>query len=228
MSVAHFLPTVCGCGAPGYLKADLVEPVDALEPPQGDWRFHVVPNAAPVEPPVRSDRIALHECGHAVVAHALGRPVAAITIEGQPHVAYGDIVNNDDAVTAMIALAGDHAERLFLHRLEYRPENHDVIASFEAVRKLEFGGCDRCTTALAVLGICGVNADDSALLAAYRDAEARTISILREPYTKAAIRSLGAVLMRVGEIWGTEAHAMIKAAGVQFGSRLATERKVHA
>lgn len=228
MSVVRFLPSVCACGAPGYLKADLVEPADVLEPPQRDWRFHVVPNAAPVEPPVRSDRVAFHECGHAVVAHVLGRSVAAVTIEGQPHVAYGDVVNNDAATTAMIALAGDHAERLFLHRLEYRPENHDVIASFEAVRKLEFGGCDRCITALAMFGICGSNADDSALLAAYRDVEARTINILREPRTKAAIRSLGAVLMRVGEICGTEAHNMIEAAGVQFGSRLATERKFHA
>lgn len=228
MSVVRFLPSVCACGEPGYLKADLAEPADDFEPPHQDWRFHVVPNAAPVEPPARSERVAIHEAGHAVMAHVLGKSVAAITIEGQPHVAHADTTNNDPATTAMIALAGDHAERLLLQRLEYRPESLDVVATFEAVRKLEFGGCDRCTTALNVLGICGVKADDSVLLAAYRDVEARTISILREPRTNAAIRSLGAVLMRVGEICGTEAHKIIEAAGVQFGSRQTTERKVHA
>lgn len=227
MSAAQYVPARCACGAGNYLKPVSRAPTTAGEPTDQDWRFRVEPGAAPIEPPARQYRLAVHEAGHAVLAHALGRQVSFVTVEGQPHVACADAVV-DHFVVAVITMGADHVERLLLHRLEYRPENPDVIASFDAIRRLEFGGCDRCGTALAIFGICGARAPDNVLLAAYRQAEADTIRILREPLIQAAIRALARVLMDAGEVNGSEAHNIIQANGVEFGSRRLTERKQRA
>jgi len=214
---ALFLAARCACGAPGYLEAVSRKPDGAFEPPKHDWRYKIEPAATPVAPPPGDYRVAVHEAGHAVFAHALGRPIAAITINGQPHVAWNSAPHNPVA-TAMISMAADHVERLLLRRAVFRPYDGDVIASFGAVRRLAFGGCDKCTTALAIIGMHGAEAPDNVLLAAYRQIEAKTIDILREPRTQAAIRRLASSLMRLGEIGGGEAHNIIRALDIEFGA----------
>lgn len=222
MTTKHFQPCTCACGAPGYVKPVADAPIDVSD---DDWRFHVVVDAKPMSPPPRDYRIAVHEAAHAVVAHGLGCVIGSITIEGQPHVAY-HASSTGRAARALTAMAADHAERLLLSRHEFRPENDDVIASFNSVRQMEFGGCDKCLTAFAIFGIHGASASDETLLATYRALEAQTIDILRTPITASAIRKLAEVLMQQGEIDGPAAHQIITAAGVDHGSTAAlTQRK---
>lgn len=224
MSALRLLPTRCRCGAGGFLEAVPVGPSGGADAPPQPWGFVREADAQPVQPPAREWRVAIHESAHAVIAHALGRPIASITIEGQPHAAHGD-APTDHMAAAMIALAGDHAERLILRRLEFRPYDADVLATFNAVRELRFGACDRCQIAFSVFGLCGSAAPDDLLLSAYRTVEAATIALIREPLTQAAIRDLADALMREGEIVGAEAHKILNKAGVEFGSRRKLERK---
>jgi len=224
MSAALFLPARCGCGAAGYLTAVPSKLDGRFEAPEHDWRFAVEPAAEPVAPPQRDYRIAVHEAGHAFFAHALGRPLVAVTICGQPHASYNG-ASNHHAATAMISMAADHVQRLILHRAVFRPYDHDVVASFDAVRKLKFGGCDRCLTALAITGVAGTDAPDNVLLAAYRAIEAHAIDIIREPRTQTAIRGLACALMRLGEIGGGEAHNILEALDIAFGEIQLSEGK---
>lgn len=221
MTAIKFQPCTCACGAPGYVKPVADASGDVSD---DDWRFQLVPDAKPVSPPPREYRIAVHEAAHAVVAHVLKRTIDTVTINGQPHVSY--IASSAHrAALAMIAMAADHAERLLLQKHEYRPETADVISTFNSIRQFEFGGCDRCLVAFAIIQMHGPGASDETLLATYRALEAQAIEILRTPIIASAIRKLAEVLMQQGEIDGLSAHQIITAAGVDHGSTAALTQR---
>lgn len=214
MNDKNFLSAQCRCGSGGYLVP--VERNDESSVPI--WtRPEVIANATPASAPPRTLRVATHEAAHAAVIHVLGFGILSITADGQPHCAHGPI--RDHAARAAIALAGDHGERLILHRCEYRPYCSDVVASFEVVRELKFGGCDRCTAAFSIFGALGSGATNEALLSAYRSIEADVIALIREPLVRGVIRGLADRLLEVGNINGAEVHHFFEDNGVAHGSR---------
>lgn len=211
-----FLPAQCRCGAGAGGDSFYLLPQTDTRPRL--WGMEPKVGAAPIIPPARSYRVAAHEAAHAVVSFLLGRGISGVSVEGQP-VFIGGEAPRDQLAAAAVALAGNHGERLIVHRAEIRPFNEEVIRTFDAVREFRFGGCDDCTAAFAIIHRHGLNATDDELLGAYRTVEAATIDLIREPLTSAAIRRLADHLMKVGTVDGDEAHQIIESAGVKFGSR---------
>ena len=219
-----YLAAQCRCGAGGYLTpadAECAFNVPRYQLPE------MVVDAVPVQAPPRTNRAAIHEAAHALFVHALGFQILQITADGQPHCAHGHIP--DHTARVAIALAGDHGERLILHRLEYRPLCDEVAATFQVVREMRFGGCDGCSAAFGLFCALGSSAADEVLLAANRTVEAATIALIREPISTAAIRHLSEALMSIGTVSGPEVHRIFEEVGVGFGSRRITmEGVIHA
>lgn len=207
------LPSQCRCGADGYLTP--TAPEGAGEPP--NWRYVPVPDAAPVEPPPRQYSSAVHEVGHAVLAHLVGFKIESVTVDNQPFVAWTPSPNNHLA-SAAVALAGNHAERLIFQRFELRPDDAGIVEGFRIVRDFRFGGCDRCQSAFAIVASHGLDASDAELLASYRQIENLTISTLQTPRVRAAVRRFADALMRAGTIAGPDAHETLTDAGLCFAS----------
>lgn len=212
----QFLPAACRCGASGYIVPATPGGADAPRPIKG-----LIPasDALPITtPPPRDRTVAVHEASHSIFGHLLGLKIEHVSIDWQPCVAWSDTPASGGHDRAMVALAGDQGARLVLHRHEYRPPDGDVIATFNIVRNLRLGACDACVAALACFSIMGSQAGDSALLTAYRRAEAATITLLRNPRVASAVRVLAGLLLANGEMPGPNVHNCLAALGLPFNS----------
>lgn len=213
-----FLPASCRCGAGGYLA-----PADAGGADAPSSVFDVVPeaDAAPVASPPRDYAVAVHEASHAVIGHILGFQIERATVDGQACVIWAgatDDIGNAPLARIAVAIAGDMGARLILQRLEFRPMDDAVLATFQTVRALRIGGCDACVAALSCFAECGAEADDAPLLATYRRAETLTVAMLREPRVASAVRVLAGLLMLNGKMLGPAIHDALAAVGLPIGS----------
>lgn len=84
----------------------------------------------------KARRVAVHEAGHAVAAHALGVPLRSVSIAGEAAVSEGRVTMaaTGGEVMAILAYAGHEAERLDGLPYDPDPSSGDYAAAVAAVR----------------------------------------------------------------------------------------------
>lgn len=192
-------------------RADVLEPV---ETPSGEslWSGPVIGEV--VAPQRRHRPFGDHEGGHAVAAHAFGVGIHLATIVGQPLVrseASSNITNH-----VVFLLAGDVAQ-LWRSKIIHRRTDEDLRFYVQAMRNLEFGGCDNCRAMLGFHRELGLSAPDEEYFARYREVEAKTIAFIRRPDIWRAVASVSDALMEFGTISGEKVHEIINTS-VEFGA----------
>lgn len=198
---------LCSAGAPdGIVQVN--EPAAMPAGLTSAWSGPVVARVELAEPLPRDRRVAIHESGHAVLAHGFGWSVALVRIDVPARVEYA-ATSTTAAQRAAVALAGDHAAD-WLDRMVYRPHDHELRPFLCAVRSLTHGKCDRCAALLNVCGIVGAAADDATFLRTYRKIERQVIDLIKTPRVWRAVSDLAEQLMIRGEITGGDAHDIME------------------
>ncbi|WP_449396284.1 hypothetical protein [Devosia riboflavina] len=163
------------------------------------------------EHPSGSEDTAWHECGHAVVAHALGAAHQRIELDGQAHVA-GIAPLSGTAAIAML-LAGPAAQRAYFRTIATL-HDFELDEFFERVDTLHMGGCDACRAALHATACADL--DDSDRRTIFRTGERLANELIARRDIRDAIRTLAAELIGRRSIPGTDAREIIDAF-VPFG-----------
>lgn len=172
----------------------------AAAPMFGDAIGHLCADDAKVEPVVvetrRSVSVARHECGHAIVALALGGAVSEVTVDGQPRASCRLPDTAPWRHRVAVDLAGDGASWGAL------PDS-ELAWHVAAVRNVGGGYCDRCNAARRI--VVGLrHPPDTEVSAEYRRVEAMLADFFARPDVRAVVSDLAWTLGDVGTITGDE------------------------
>jgi hypothetical protein len=173
-----------------------------------EFRENLPEGAAILRDAVESDLkpdpwVAFHEAGHLVIGLLYGlEPVTAFAgsggfVEWKPNASVPE-------AELIMTLAGDFAGGL-AHRHQYRPHDAELLPWLELIRTPAGGYCDRCRIVRLLVSKHGLDATDATILAAYREAEEKTLEILRRLDVRAAIRAVAEILISDGRLDGATA-----------------------
>ena len=203
--------TAAACGR----AAVFTEAVDARAPSRGDD----VPVVETLDAaPEREPRLAHHEAGHAIVGLALGAEVEAARIGGSDSAVVRFGPGSPLSARCAVLIAGQIAENWSLRHIS-RPHDEELLWHLGRVRDLDFGQCDICKVALAIVAD-DPGASDEALARRYRAIETVTIGLVRRPDVWRAIRAVADALMTQGELTGAEIRALVDVEPVDLGAAL--------
>lgn len=163
---------------------------------------------APAQPqcPAAARAIAWHEVAHALSAIALGGVVGRVAITAPNPLA---VVATPDPHGAATDLAGPVGTDL-AHSIIRRESDAAIRPYLARVRAGLAGRCDHCRAARAALAEAGPDADDAAVLAAWRRAEALALAIVTSEPGRRFIRIAARELQSKGELPGSYFHNLAK------------------
>jgi hypothetical protein len=175
------------------------------------------------EPPAIDRAVALHEAGHAVIAHALGRRISSVSVAPPARVIYepgGSAVEPIQRIAESFAgFVGEMSDRRF-----YRPmgqaDEDDYLAR---VHSLCHGQCDGCSMAMLAWHAVGFPAGHEAARAVMRQGQEYAIDYLMQHRPRLAVHRLADRLLADHRLDGETAHNIINEL-IEFG-RLTAENK---